>query len=79
MSNNKQNMNLQLFEQDWGVDNSPLDDTQITTTLLYFSKDELKEFKKLCKTGMKLKFGDDYQTKGNISDFLLKVLRENYG
>jgi len=71
-------MNLQLFEQDWGVDNSPLDDTQITTTLLYFSKDELKEFKKLCKTGMKKEFGADYQTKGNLSDLLLKVLKENY-
>jgi hypothetical protein len=72
-------MNLQLFEQDWGVDNSPLDDTQITTTLLYFSKDELKEFKKLCKTGMKKEFAADFQSKANLSDFLLKVLKENYG
>lgn len=72
-------MNLSLFEQDWGIDNSPLDETQITTTLLYFSKDELKEFKKLCKNGIKKEFGEDYQSKGNLSDFLLKVLRENYG
>jgi hypothetical protein len=72
-------MNLQLFEQDWGIDNSPLDDTQITTTLLYFSKEELKEFKKLCKTAMKKEFDIDYQTKGNLSDLLLKVLKENYG
>ena len=72
-------MKLQLFEQDWGVDNSPLDETQITTTLLYFSKDELKEFKRLCKTAMKKEFGLDYQTKGNLSDLLLKVLKKNYG
>jgi len=39
----------------------------------------LKEFKKLCKTGMKKEFGADYQTKGNLSDLLLKVLKENYG
>lgn len=71
-------MNLTLFEQDWGVDNSPLDDTQITTTLLYFSKDELKEFKKLCKNGIKKEFGENYQSKGNLSDFLLIVLRKNY-
>lgn len=71
-------MNLSLFEQDWGVDNSPLDDTQITTTLLYFSKDELKEFKKLCKNGIKKEFGENYQSKGNLSDFLLTVLRKNY-
>jgi hypothetical protein len=72
-------MNLTLFEQDWGVDNSPLDDTQITTTLLYFSNDELREFKSLCKNGMKIEFPDEYKTKGNLSDLLLIVLRKNYG
>lgn len=72
-------MNLQLFEQDWGVDNSPLDETQITTTLLYFDKDELKQFKRLCKKGMKAEFGNDYQQKANLTDFLLILLNKNYG
>jgi hypothetical protein len=72
-------MNLQLFEQDWGVDNSPLDDTQITTTILYFSIDELKEFKELCKNGMKKEFPNNFKTNGNLSDLLLLMLRKNYG
>ncbi len=71
-------MNLQLFEQDWGIDNSPIDETVITTTILYFSKDELKEFKKLCKKGMKIQYPNAYQYKANLSDFLLFLLRENY-
>ena len=37
---------MRLFEDDWGVDNSPVDNTEITTTILYFSTKELKEFKK---------------------------------
>ncbi len=70
---------MELFETDWGVDNSPKDDTEITTTLLYFSTKELVIFKKLCKIGIKKEFGVDYQQKGNLSDFLLKILNEKYG
>ncbi len=70
---------MKLFEDNWGIDNSPIDETEITTTLLYFSKDELKEFKKLCKVGIKIEFGKEYQQKGNLSDFLLKTLKEKYG
>ena len=70
---------MELFEPDWGVDNSELDNTEITTTILYFSKDELLQFKKLCKAGIKKEFGAEYQQKGNLSDLLLKILQENYG
>ena len=69
---------MKLFEDDWGVDNSPQDNTEITTTLLYFSKDELKDFKKLCKAGIKKEFGQEFQQKGNLSDFLLILLRRHY-
>jgi hypothetical protein len=69
---------MKLFEDDWGVDNSPLDNTEITTTLLYFSTEELKTFKSLCKKGIKKEFGVDYQQKGNLSDLLLIVLKEKY-
>lgn len=72
-------MNLSLFEPDWGFDNSPLDTTEITTTILYFSAEELKEFKELCKRGIKIEFGAEFQQKGNLSDLLLKTLREKYG
>lgn len=69
---------MQLFETDWGVDNSEIDNTEITTTLLYFSKEELQQFKKLCKAGIKKEFGAEYQQKGNLSDLLLKILNEKY-
>ena len=70
---------MKLFEDDWGKDNSPIDNTEITTTILYFSKEELKEFKTLCKEGMKVEFGNEFQEKGNLSDLLLKVLNDKYG
>lgn len=70
---------MKLFEDDWGKDNSPVDNTEITTTILYFSKEELKEFKTLCKEGMKLEFGNEFQEKGNLSDLLLKILNDKYG
>jgi len=68
-----------LFGNDWGQDESQVDDTQITTTLLYYSIDELKEFKALCKKGLKKEHPEEYQEKGNIPDLLLKVLRQKYG
>lgn len=70
---------MKLFEDDWGVDNSPIDNTEITTTLLYFSTEELKEFKVLCKKGIRKEFNEQYQVKGNLSDLLLIILREKYG
>ena len=53
------------------------DDTNITTTILYFSEEELKEFKQLCKVGMKKEFTD--LQGANIPDLLLTTLRKNYG
>jgi hypothetical protein len=70
---------MKLFEDDWGIDNSPIDNTEITTTLLYFSTEELKEFKALCKKGIRKEFNEQYQVKGNLSDLLLIILREKYG
>lgn len=66
-------------EDDFGEGNQQIDETQITTTLLYFSDEELTEFKKLCKIGIKKMFGEQYQKKGNLSDFLLTLLKQNYG
>lgn len=69
---------MKLFEDNWGIDNSPIEDVEITTTILYFSRTELKEFKKLCKKGIKQDFGEECQQKGNLSDLLLKILRKEY-
>ena len=62
------------FEDFMDKDNSSLDDTQITTTLLYYSQDELKEFKQLSKELIKKYYGEEYKD-GNVSDLILKVFR----
>lgn len=67
---------MKLFEDSWGVDESPTDETEITTTMLYFSKEELKHFKSLCKKGMKFEYGEQAMEKGNLSNFLLKILQK---
>lgn len=69
----------ELFETDYGQGSKEIDETDITTTLLYFSSPELKEFKALAKVGMKKEFGDNYIAKGNLSDLLLIMLRRDYG
>lgn len=55
-------------------DNSPIDNTQITTTLLYYSQEELKEFKELSKQLIKKYWQEDYLN-GNVSDLILKIFR----
>ena len=67
---------MELFEDDFGIDESPIDDTQITTTILYFSEEELKEFKNCAKAGIKHMFGQEFQQKGNLSDFLRKLVKD---
>lgn len=67
-----------LFDLQLPEDNSPVDNTNITTTLLYFSEDELKEFKKLCKAGIIAEYGEERFEKGNLSDFLLLILNRLY-
>ncbi len=72
---------MQLFDDDWGVDNSPPDNTKITTTILYYSEDELKEFKSLCKKAILTEQGthEKARDKGNVSDMLLNLLRKTHG
>lgn len=65
-----------LFDDDWPENNEPVDDTKILMTILYFSEDESKMFKKLCKKGIREMYGSAAIEKGNISDFLIKVLQE---
>jgi hypothetical protein len=67
---------MKLFEDEFGVDESPQDDTQITTTLLYFSDTELKEFKAGCKQAMRKMFGHQVMEKGNMSDLLLQLIKK---
>lgn len=70
---------MSLFEDDWGTGGTEKEEVEITTTMLYLSKPELKEFKQLAKAGIKKEFGEEFQQKGNLTDFLLTVLRREYG
>lgn len=54
--------------------NEPVERKEITTTILYFEKNELKEFKELTKKGMKKMYPDTFKDE-NFSDFLLEILR----
>jgi|TARA_R110002012_G_scaffold305864_1_gene510174 hypothetical protein len=62
------------FEDQFNVDNSPEDLTQVTTTLLYFSEQELKLYKKCAKILMKKYWGDDYKN-ADVSTLILKIFK----
>lgn len=69
-----------IFDIDYGKDDSPVDNTRITNSMLiYHSEEDMAEFKKLCKIGIKAMYGEERSTKGNISDFLLETLRNLHG
>jgi hypothetical protein len=68
-----------LFELQYEENNDPIEDVNITTTILYYSEEELKEFKALAKVGIRAEFKQDFSQKGNLSDFLLLILRRHYG
>jgi len=65
---------LFAFEDFLETDQSEIDNTQITTTLLYYSEDELKELKVLSKQLIKKHWGENYKD-GNLSDLILKIFR----
>lgn len=67
---------MKLFDDDWGEGSQEIDDTQITTTYLYFSEEEKKEFTKLAKKGIERMFGENRFEKGNYSDLILNLLRQ---
>lgn len=69
-----------LFNLEIAKNIDPIQDVDITTLLLYFSTKELKECKTLCKIAIKDIWGaEHFQTKGNIADLFLILLREKYG
>lgn len=68
---------MKLFEDEWGEDNSPIYDPEITQVIFYFSAENAKEFKKNAKELMKEYF-PDYINDGNLSDLLLTLVKEKY-
>lgn len=63
-----------MFEIPLEPDNSPIDNTNITTLQLFYSTDESREFKELCKQGMMHMYPKTFAD-ANINDFILQVLR----
>lgn len=69
---------MALFEQEFDVDQSPPDDTRITTILLYYDEPDAREFKRLCKLGMQHMYPATFRD-SNVSDFLFTLLKKVYG
>jgi hypothetical protein len=68
---------LTLFDNDIPKNNDPVQNVDITTTILYMSTDELREFKKLAKEGIKRLWGSQFQQKGNLTDYILHLMRKD--
>jgi hypothetical protein len=67
-----------LFEDEFGEGNQEQDNTEIKSTLLYFSGEEHSEFKRLVKKAIESNVEDKFKD-GNISDIILIILRREYG
>ena len=70
---------MKLFEYEFPKNNEPVDDTEITNALLYFTHANRDEFKRLCKKGMEVEYEKDQLKTANISDFILYILKKHYG
>jgi hypothetical protein len=57
----------------------PIEDVEITTTILYMSRQELARFKKLAKEGIKKLYGEQFQQKGNLTDYILHLMEKDNG
>lgn len=68
-----------LLEPQYGVDQSPPDDTRITQVILYLNAPDAKRLKELAKEALKKEFPEDYMERGNISDLYLHLLEKHYG
>ena len=62
------------FKEQFEVDNSPEDLTQVTTTILYYSENELKQYKDYAKILLKKYWPNDYKNR-NTSDLILKMFK----
>lgn len=68
-------------EEFFEKDSSEIERMRILQTPLFYNEAELKEFKKLLKEGMRRKYpAEKLNTEEvNASDFILTLLREQYG
>jgi hypothetical protein len=63
-----------MFEAPLVPDNSPIDNTNISTFQLFYSAEQLREFKDLAKKGLMQMYPTDFAER-NASDFILDLLR----
>lgn len=64
-----------MFDLQLPPDDSPVDNTNTTTVQLFYSTEEHREFKELCKYGMMKMYPTTFAEE-NMSDFLLQLLRD---
>lgn len=66
-----------LFGLDIPKNTEPIEDVDITTFILYLSTKQLKEFRRLGKEGIKRLWGQEFQAKGNVTDYILFLMRKD--
>jgi hypothetical protein len=64
-----------LLKPNYGVDDSPEDNTRITQVILYLDEPDAKELKRLAKEAMKKLWPNSYDKEGNISILYLELLK----
>lgn len=64
-----------MFDIPLVPDNSPVDNTNISTFQLFFSTEELRDFKEQCKRGMMKMDPINFADK-NVSDFLFQLVKQ---
>lgn len=64
-----------LLQPTYGQDNSPEDLTRVNQVILFYNQEDTDDFKRISKALMKKYWPEDFQAKGNISDLLLILLR----
>jgi hypothetical protein len=65
-----------LFEQELPKDNSPIERLNVTYVQIYYSDEEMRQFKDMCKCGMMRMWPDTYRQQ-NVSDFIFELVK-NY-
>lgn len=62
-------------DHDFPENNDPVDETEISQKIFYYSTKEWKELTKMAKPAMRFYWPDDPFNHGNLSDLFLKLLK----
>lgn len=64
-----------LFEQFQPKDDSPIEELNITSIYLFYSDEQVRDFKRMAKLGMQRMWPTSYQQQ-NISDFIFELIKQ---